>query len=115
MDFGLQVAEVASEQERILGLAGRASGDAEEAGKLALTFAAAALGDVGRHRRGRLAQLGGEPDAFEIRKLQRALDRFAKRCCPVVRPLAAGYHWSLMQVEYATDIVFRRQRDLAPL
>lgn len=54
-------------------------------------------------------------DAFDIRRLQRALDRFAKRYCPVVRQFAAGYHWSLMQVEYATDIVFRRQRDLAPL
>lgn len=54
-------------------------------------------------------------DGLDIRKLQRALDRFAKRYCPVVRQFAAGYHWSLMQVEYATDIVFRRQRDLAPL
>lgn len=54
-------------------------------------------------------------DSFDIWKLQQALDRFAKRYCPVVRQFAAGYHWSLMQVEYATDIVFRRQRDLAPL
>jgi DNA-binding MarR family transcriptional regulator len=54
-------------------------------------------------------------DALDIRKLQRALDRFAKRYCPVVRQFARGYHWSLMQVEYATDIVFRRQRDLAPV
>jgi DNA-binding MarR family transcriptional regulator len=52
-------------------------------------------------------------DAFDIRTLHRALDRFAKRYCPVVRLSAAGYHWSLMQVEYATDIVFRRQHDLA--
>ena len=54
-------------------------------------------------------------DAFDIRTLQRALDRLAKRYCPVVRQFAAGYHWSLMQVEYATDIVYRRQRDLAPV
>jgi DNA-binding MarR family transcriptional regulator len=54
-------------------------------------------------------------DGLDIRKLQRALDRFARRYCPVVRQFSAGYHWSLMQVEYATDIVFRRQRDLAPL
>ena len=32
-----------------------------------------------------------------------------------MRQLAVGYHWSLMQGEYATDIVFRRQRDLAPV
>jgi len=52
-------------------------------------------------------------DTFPIRALHHALNRFAKRYCPVVRHLPAGYHWSLMQVEYATDIVFQRQRDLA--
>ena len=54
-------------------------------------------------------------DDFSIRTLHHALDRFAKRYCPVIRKFAVGYHWSLMQVEYATDIVFRRQRDLAPV
>jgi DNA-binding MarR family transcriptional regulator len=54
-------------------------------------------------------------DEFPIRALHRALDRFAKRYCPVLRQLGVGYHWSLMQVEYATDIVFRRQRELAPV
>jgi len=52
-------------------------------------------------------------DAFPIRTLHHALNRFAKRYCPVVRQFAVGYHWSLMQIECATDIVFRRQRDLA--
>jgi hypothetical protein len=56
-------------------------------------------------------------DALPIRALHHALDRFAKRYCPVIGSLGvkAGYHWSLMQTEYATDIVFRRQGDLAPL
>lgn len=54
-------------------------------------------------------------DALSIRALHRALDRFAKRYCPVIRQLGVEYHWSLMQVEYATDIIFRRQSDLAPL
>jgi len=54
-------------------------------------------------------------DAFRIRMLQRALDRFAQRYCPVIRRFGLGYHWSLMQVEYATDIVFRRQCDLEPI
>jgi hypothetical protein len=54
-------------------------------------------------------------DQFSIRSLHQALDRFARRYCPVIRQLGVGYHWSLMQVEYATDIVFGRQRDLAPL
>lgn len=53
-------------------------------------------------------------DEFPIRALHRALDRFARRFCPVVRQFG-DYHWTLMQVEYATDIVFQRQSDLAPL
>ena len=54
-------------------------------------------------------------DDLSIRKLHHALDRFARRYCPVMRTFGVSYHWSLMQVEYATDIVFRRQRDLAPV
>jgi DNA-binding Lrp family transcriptional regulator len=54
-------------------------------------------------------------DELPIRQLHHALDRFARQYCPVVRHFSAGYHWSLMQVEYATDIVFRNQRDLAPV
>jgi DNA-binding MarR family transcriptional regulator len=54
-------------------------------------------------------------DEFPIREFHHALDRFAKRYCPVVGRFSTGYHWSLRQVEYATDIVFRRQRDLASL
>ncbi len=50
-------------------------------------------------------------DAVPIRALHHALDRFARMYCPVVRQFG-GYHWTLMQVEYATDIVFRRQSDL---
>jgi hypothetical protein len=54
-------------------------------------------------------------DALSIGTLHRALNRFAKRFCPVIRQLGMNYHWSLMQVEHATDIVFQRQSDLAPL
>jgi hypothetical protein len=54
-------------------------------------------------------------DAFPIRRLHRTLDRYARRYCPIIDELGLGYHWSVMQVEYATDIVFRRQSDLAPL
>ncbi len=53
-------------------------------------------------------------DEFPIRALHHALDRFARLYCPVVRRFG-GYHWTLMQVEYATDIVFRRQCDLGPV
>ena len=37
------------------------------------------------------------------------------RFCPVLRQFPAGYHWSLMQVEFATDVVFRNQTQFQPL
>jgi DNA-binding transcriptional ArsR family regulator len=40
-------------------------------------------------------------------RLHRILDRYARQCCPVLDTFAERYHWSLTQVEYSTDIVFR--------
>ncbi len=54
-------------------------------------------------------------DAFPIERLHAALDRLAACCCPVAARFGATYHWSLMQVEYATDLIFYRQEDLRPL
>jgi len=54
-------------------------------------------------------------DAFPIDRLHRALDGFAARYCPVASHFGTTYHWSLMQVEYATDLVFLSQADLRPL
>jgi len=54
-------------------------------------------------------------DSLGPKRLHRKLDRYARQFCPAVAEFTAGYHWSLMQVEYATDIVFRRREDLAPL
>ena len=54
-------------------------------------------------------------DRFSVNQLHRTLDRYARHFCPVLRHFRAGVHWSLMQVEYATDIVFRRREDLRPL
>jgi hypothetical protein len=48
-------------------------------------------------------------------KLHQKLDRFAEIYCPIASTLQAGYHWSTMQVEYATDIIFKRQEDLKPV
>ncbi len=53
-------------------------------------------------------------DAIRPDRLHKRLDRIAQIYCPVIRHLGS-YHWSLMQVEYATDIVFRRQSDLQPV
>lgn len=49
---------------------------------------------------------------FDINKLHKKLDAFARLYCPAATELNAVYHWSLMQVEYATDIIFKRQKDL---
>ena len=49
---------------------------------------------------------------FSVEMLHRKLDEFADRYCPVVRHLGLSYHWSLDQVEFATDVVFQRQSDL---
>jgi hypothetical protein len=47
--------------------------------------------------------------------LHKRLDRWARQFCPVEDVFPSGWHWSLLQVEYATDIIFRRPEDLAPL
>lgn len=54
-------------------------------------------------------------DAFPVARLHRTLDALAARFCPVLAHFGATYHWSLMQVEYATDLVFHRQDELRPL
>ena len=54
-------------------------------------------------------------DGFNVRPLHRLLDRFVARFCPITNDLGAEYHWSLMQVEYATDVVFRSEEDLRPV
>lgn len=54
-------------------------------------------------------------DGFSPDLLHRVLDRYAALCCPVLDAFGQSYHWSLMQVEYATDLVFRSAATLKPL
>jgi hypothetical protein len=54
-------------------------------------------------------------DRLSPDQLHRTLDRYAKRCCPVLDVFGQDYHWSLMQVEYATDLAFRSIATLGPL
>jgi hypothetical protein len=54
-------------------------------------------------------------DAFPVERLHCTLDTLATRYCPVLAHFGVTYHWSLMQVEYATDLIFHRQNDLRPL
>jgi len=54
-------------------------------------------------------------DTLQPGRLQRRFDELAARVCPAIQQFPRGCYWSLMQVEYATDIVFRRREDLAAL
>ncbi len=54
-------------------------------------------------------------NSFPVERLHRALDELVERYCPAMREFKDTYHWSMMQVEYATDVVFARQADLAPI
>jgi hypothetical protein len=49
---------------------------------------------------------------FDVETLHRRLDEFAQRYCPVVADLNLTYYWSIMQAEYATDLVFKRRDSL---
>ena len=51
-------------------------------------------------------------DELRVEMVHRKLDGFADRYCPVVKQFGLNYHWSLDQVEFATDVVFQRQNDL---
>jgi len=54
-------------------------------------------------------------DALSPDQLHRILDGYAELCCPVSEAFGQSYHWSLMQVEYATDLAFRSAATLGPL
>lgn len=51
-------------------------------------------------------------DEIPAELIHRKLDEWAWRFCPVYKPLKLRYHWTIMQAEYATDIVFKKQKDL---
>lgn len=54
-------------------------------------------------------------DSLSVRMIHEKLDTFAQTYCPVVNEFQSQYHWSIMQAEYATDIVFKRQQDLSSI
>ena len=54
-------------------------------------------------------------DDLRVARVHAAVDRFAQRYCPILKRLDVRYHWSLMQVEYATDLVFTDAAALADL
>jgi hypothetical protein len=52
-------------------------------------------------------------DDFSIGRLHRDLDVLARNCVPWLKRFPSGYHWSLMQVEYAFDIAWKNSEGLA--
>lgn len=54
--------------------------------------------------------------AFPMHELHQALDSFAQQFCPVFTQLGqSSYHWSILQAEWATDLVFHSRAQLQPL
>mgnify|MGYP000010133137 CR=1 FL=1 len=55
-------------------------------------------------------------DDFSLDQLKRDLDGLARQCVPaLLERFRSGYHWSLMQVEYSLDLVWRSADTLAPV
>lgn len=51
-------------------------------------------------------------NSLSVDILHKKLDHFAKLYCPIIEQFELCYHWSIMQVEYAMDIIFKSQQDL---
>jgi len=54
-------------------------------------------------------------DGIRVEDLHQVLDILASRYVPFLQRYGLIYRWSIMQAEYATDIVFKKQADLGPL
>lgn len=54
----------------------------------------------------------GLSDSLTVELLHKKFDELASLYCPVYHHFNQRYHWSIMQAEYATDIIFRKQETL---
>lgn len=54
-------------------------------------------------------------DDIKVKRIHRQLDKIVRQYCPIVRHFVNNYHWSFMQIEYATDIIFKKKSDLQPI
>lgn len=50
-------------------------------------------------------------DSFKSDQLRTKLDLFAQRFSPIVKGFDLRLHWSIMQAEYSTDVVFKQQAE----
>jgi hypothetical protein len=54
-------------------------------------------------------------DELDPKRIHSKLDQFSRTYCPIFRSFGVQYHGSIDPCEYATDIVFTRQSDLAAI
>lgn len=50
--------------------------------------------------------------SLDTEELHCKLNQLARQYCPVVKDLEAQYHWSIMQAEYASDLIFKNKPPL---
>jgi hypothetical protein len=54
-------------------------------------------------------------DGLKVEELHHRLDAWVERFFPCLEIFSSKSHWSIMQCEYATDVIFKRPEQLAPL
>lgn len=54
-------------------------------------------------------------DALSPDMLHKHLDKYAQQLCPVLDVFGQSYHWSIRQIEYSTDLMFKSAEMLTPL
>lgn len=54
-------------------------------------------------------------DALSPDMLHKRLDVYAQWLCPVLDVFGQGWHWSIRQIEYSTDLMFKSTEFLTPL
>ena len=54
-------------------------------------------------------------DSLSPDMLHKYLDKYAQQLCPVLDVFGQTYHWSIRQIEYSTDLMFKSTEILTPL
>ena len=54
-------------------------------------------------------------DSLSPDMLHKRLDKYAQQLCPVLDVFGQAYHWSIRQIEYSTDLLFKSAEILTPL
>lgn len=55
-------------------------------------------------------------DRLSVRQVHNLLDAYVDLYCPVPSAIShTGYRWHMAQMEYATDVIFKDQKKLAPI